>query len=442
MSVIDKFIERYTKEYDFFQEAARICAQQCETGLQRIGIRAIVTHRAKRPDRLYYKLKKRNDEKKYRRVEDIYTDIIDLAGIRIAIYFPGDCEEVNKFIEENFEVKKKKLFPEQSKQSNQPYNKRFSGYWAKHYRICLKDDTLNESNKRYREAVIEIQVASVLMHAWAEVEHDLIYKPLSGNLSDEEYAILDELNGLVLSGEIALERLQKAVKARVGEQGERFNNHFELAAYLYDSMKQLFKKNMEPTMGRADVLYRFLQIINMDRPECIEQYLENLDPDTEKRPVTEQIVDRILAGDSNLYNKYNQARHEVGLLNPYSVKTDNTYSMSRNHTALGYFLTRWVIFESTIRHIVKEIRPDFKGSRLMFSQRDLVELKIFDDTTIFEIDSIRRLRNYAVHGIEIPESSVLYRAGEYLETCLRNLALNSDPNIKLIIEEALNKLNS
>ena len=75
MSVIDKFIERYTKEYDFFQEASGICAQQCETGLQRIGIRAIVTHRAKRPDRLYDKLKKRNDEKKYRRIEDIYTDM-------------------------------------------------------------------------------------------------------------------------------------------------------------------------------------------------------------------------------------------------------------------------------------------------------------------------------------------------------------------------------
>ena len=44
------------------------------------------------------------------------------------------------------------------------------------------------------------------MHAWSEVEHDLIYKPLQGTLSKEELAILDELNGLVLAGEIALER--------------------------------------------------------------------------------------------------------------------------------------------------------------------------------------------------------------------------------------------
>lgn len=53
------------------------------------------------------------------------------------------------------------------------------------------------------------------MHAWSEVEHDLVYKPLNGTLSEEELAILDELNGLVLAGEIALERLQIAGTARI-----------------------------------------------------------------------------------------------------------------------------------------------------------------------------------------------------------------------------------
>ncbi len=41
------------------------------------------------------------------------------------------------------------------------------------------------------------------MHAWSEVEHDLTYKPMQGTLSEEELSILDELNGLVLAGEIA-----------------------------------------------------------------------------------------------------------------------------------------------------------------------------------------------------------------------------------------------
>ena len=73
----------------------------------------------------------------------------------------------------------------------------------------MRDEILNESQRKYGAARIEIQVASLIMHAWSEVEHDLIYKPMQGTLSEEELSILDELNGLVLAGEIALERLQQ-----------------------------------------------------------------------------------------------------------------------------------------------------------------------------------------------------------------------------------------
>ena len=58
------------------------------------------------------------------------------------------------------------------------------------------------------------------MHAWAEVEHDLVYKPYSGKLQEDELAILDEINGLVIAGEIALERLQKAITERTKRQKE------------------------------------------------------------------------------------------------------------------------------------------------------------------------------------------------------------------------------
>ena len=71
------------------------------------------------------------------------------------------------------------------------------------------------------------------MHTWSEVEHDLVYKPLNGILSEEELAILDKLNGLVLAGEIALECLQIAGTARIVKE-KLFNNQYDLASYLYD----------------------------------------------------------------------------------------------------------------------------------------------------------------------------------------------------------------
>ena len=208
MPVIREFMEYYKKKLDYYREAARFCAQLCETNMEQMGIRTIVTSRAKKPERLRDKLEKRALGKKYRSLKEITEDIADLSGVRIALYFPGDLYKVQQFIESTFMVRECKVFPEtfeNQRDQEMEYKKRFSGYWATHYRINIKEKDLPENNKKYADTIIEIQVASALMHAWAEVEHDLVYKPYSGELSYEEYQILDELNGLVLAGEIALE---------------------------------------------------------------------------------------------------------------------------------------------------------------------------------------------------------------------------------------------
>lgn len=47
MNIIDEFIEHYKKEYDFYDTASKLVAQQLENALHTSGIRAIVTYRAK-----------------------------------------------------------------------------------------------------------------------------------------------------------------------------------------------------------------------------------------------------------------------------------------------------------------------------------------------------------------------------------------------------------
>src|SRR5690606_3192277 len=145
----------------------------------------IVSFRAKKPERLQDKLLKRNEKKNYKSISQIYDDIVDLAGIRVSLYFPSERELLDEIINEIFEVKLKKDFPDNTHIPK--YTKRFSGYWATHYRVQLKEHNLTT---RYQNTLAEIQVASVLMHAWSEVEHDLVYKPYSGELSKEELAIL------------------------------------------------------------------------------------------------------------------------------------------------------------------------------------------------------------------------------------------------------------
>jgi len=69
MDVIDLFLQQYTKEYDYYYELAKKVANICETLLQRNGIHAVVTYRAKRPDSLREKLIKRNEIKNYQYIK-------------------------------------------------------------------------------------------------------------------------------------------------------------------------------------------------------------------------------------------------------------------------------------------------------------------------------------------------------------------------------------
>jgi ppGpp synthetase/RelA/SpoT-type nucleotidyltranferase len=305
MTLISEFISQYRGEYSFYQNISELCAQQCESALEESGIRAIVSFRAKRPDRLEAKVRRRANRIHYRSLNDIYDDIVDLAGARISLYFPGDREQVGQVIREQFDlIEPPKDFPTASTTQT---GKRFSGYWATHYHVCLMSGKTHSWNERFAQVKIEIQVASVLMHAWAEVEHDLAYKQLDGGLSDEEYAILDELNGLVLAGEIALERLQKAVEARIQNLNRPFNNHYELAAYLYDKVRAQQKGSLDEVklpMGRADILLNLLRKAALDQPHELSHYLAQVHLSDSRMSVADQITEHIIHDNPALRGAY------------------------------------------------------------------------------------------------------------------------------------------
>lgn len=253
----------------------------------------------------------------------------------------------------------------------------------------MKAKDFEPEMKRFSEVPVEIQVASVLMHGWAEVEHDLAYKPLSGNLSGEELAVLDELNGLVLSGEIALQRLQQAVKHRLNQKDEKFGNHYELAAYIYDHFAT---KTDEPTMGRVDVLLRFLRKIGRDRPRDVDGYLRDCDQDTEKRPAVDQIVDRIVRADSTLYRRYREARLESEDQNAPLYKS--VFGRAGEERILGRFLAKWIKLETMLR---REARRKLGAQKLLYPNTSVFVKSLIPERQA-EYDYIRKLRNDVVHG--------------------------------------------
>jgi ppGpp synthetase/RelA/SpoT-type nucleotidyltranferase len=212
MRDIDAFVEEYRQSLTFYEALTRKAAQLLEMELAEKGIKAIVSYRTKKEDSLREKVEKRHLKKQYSCIEDIRNDITDICGLRVALYFPTDRDRIKECIQQVFNINITKVFPKNPYQPNE--EKRFSGYWATHYKAHLKEPHAPVEVPSHISTGIEIQVASLLMLAWSEVEHDLIYKPLGGTASPEETEILDQINGLVLIGEIALSRLQKAYLER------------------------------------------------------------------------------------------------------------------------------------------------------------------------------------------------------------------------------------
>lgn len=416
MDLVEGFVQAYEEMRERYSRLAELCAGQCESGFEHSGLRGIVTWRAKRVDRLRDKLQKRALRKAYQTEKDILTDVYDLAGVRIALYFPGDKEDVDAFLADQFIIEERKDFPHSEEGAR--YARRFSGYTARHYRVRLREETLLEQTSLLSPLRVEIQVGSVLMHAWAEVEHDLAYKPKTGTLSADEYAILDELNGLVHAGEIALERLQVAVKRRITEELAVFSSHYELSAFLHDRVKRQRRSEKDPLIGRADVFYRFLQLANMDQVSLLAPYLTQLDPNQESRPVVPQLVDLIFAEKESLYHVYNRARMEVSERDPYR-RPDELISYFSCERALGSFMRCWIALDTLLR--------EHRSERQSYSEvlEALLSPKLFSkgviEDRVLRLEEIRQIRNQVIFGVKFPSENELMEAERFLQGILQEI---------------------
>lgn len=433
MNVIETFLQRYGKEYDYFYELAKTVANTCETLLLRNGIYAVVTYRAKKPDSLRGKLIRRNEMKNYESIEQIYQDIVDLAGVRIATYFPGDRAEIANLIEAEFSTEKPKFFPNQENTTpfTYHYKKRFAGYDAIHYRIRIKDVRLEDNKKRFAQSQVEIQIASALMHAWAEVEHDLAYKPKIGSLSEEEYRILDELNGMVLSGEIALERLQKAFNQRISRIQHSFNNHFELAALIREKISM--DKPYNIYMGRADILFRFLCKIKKDRPDDIEGYLMEVDNIKQSSTIVRKLVDLILEDYPECYDHYIEAKYESFGVTAYFAE-ESLAKLHYSNTWLNQYVKLWAELQAAVKQLYDEMlietckemdKVDLFECRLI----NMLQLAGAEEELLDEARYLYNLRNTILFGAEVPEEEILISGCRYLKKLIASVT-KGDSRIK------------
>lgn len=253
---IDECVARYEREIDRYEKMANLTYEICNEIIKdRLTIRATVQRRTKDPESLRNKIKKYKD--KYSNVEDFFEKISDLAGVRITTYRESDRAKVVEEIEATFQ--KHPLKSEISEVKDKSGEGKH--YRATHCQIILPEDYLSGSNSNLKNTTCEIQICSLLAHVFNEIEHDLQYKELNGELSTSERELIDQLGLITKSGDISIEHLLLATENRhKGTHGKFVDAHDFIARMRGDN------ENFSVNGG---LLFSLLNDLHLDNPEKI-----------------------------------------------------------------------------------------------------------------------------------------------------------------------------
>jgi ppGpp synthetase/RelA/SpoT-type nucleotidyltranferase len=164
---VDSTVTKYEKElHSIYTDFAVVVKEVIRQAVTAQGVKVhSIDPRAKGANSLRLKILS---------AEPPYTElrqVTDLAGVRVIVYFPSDVDRIVD-IAENFDVDR-----ENSEDKRKTIDPDHFGYSSVHYIVEL--DQVRAKQVEYRRFAglkCEIQIRTILQHAWAEIEHDIGYK--------------------------------------------------------------------------------------------------------------------------------------------------------------------------------------------------------------------------------------------------------------------------
>ena len=254
--VINEAVERYDRERDRYLKLASRVADLCRTAVvENNAIRAQVTSRTKTVRSLEGKLRRfnRRSDKSFASADEVFAQIGDFAGVRIATYRPEDEARVAKVVDEVFCGADGGAVEVDLKDKLAPAAGQF--YRATHCQVHLSENELHGNYENLRGASCEVQICSMMAHVWNEIEHDIGYKPEGEGPSDAELGLLETLGHLTRAGDAAITRLLAANIARMTVQTGDFADVHDFAARLRSSFPDAdLSVNAGPAFDAAMIL--------------------------------------------------------------------------------------------------------------------------------------------------------------------------------------------
>lgn len=168
-------------------------------------------------------------------------ELTDISGVRVILYLESDIAKVSDIIKSTFNIDSKNSMDNEGRLSSDKV-----GYRSVHY-VCDIGEKRNAlSEYEYISGLnCEIQVRTMLQHAWAELTHDRNYK-LGANLPLQIQRKINLFSGML---EIADEGFSEIVNS-IEEYKESLSNN---------DLKQLYSQEINSIN-----LFKFVQDITRD----------------------------------------------------------------------------------------------------------------------------------------------------------------------------------
>ncbi|HFO3755076.1 TPA: GTP pyrophosphokinase family protein, partial [Escherichia coli] len=166
-----------------------------------------------------------NKKGKYKSIDDI-TDIV---GIRIITHYADDVDKIAAIVEKEFTIDQENSIDKRTSIAPDKF-----GYLSLHYIVTLNSTRTNlKEYEVYKNIKAELQIRSILQHAWAEIEHDIGYKSATG-LPNEIRRYFSRLAGLLEMADDEFIKIRKKISERQKEVAK------ELEQGTSDSVLDIF----------------------------------------------------------------------------------------------------------------------------------------------------------------------------------------------------------
>lgn len=266
---------RYEVVRDTYDAFARSVATVLQGCLESDGIAFLsVTPRAKTTQSFERKAATLADDDPSRpKYDEPFEQITDKAAVRVITYFMSDVKRVSQIVKHNFEVlNEEDKGGEESEQV---------GYRSVHFLVRYPQNRVKLPDyQRYKELVAELQVRTVLQHAWAEIEHDIQYKA-SEAVPAKITRRFNELAGLVQVADRefqAIHNEHRAIERRARNDIKK--GRLEEVELTADALRTLLDQRIGPDRHVSPYSYRWtvrvlkrLGFVNLaEVASCIEGY--------------------------------------------------------------------------------------------------------------------------------------------------------------------------